>query len=330
MHLKLCSWLVGFATLVAIPAMAKEELKVTTFVVPDQALLKVVQEWAKDLEEKSDGELSFVFFPSSQMGPPDRQFDLARTGVADLALFLHGFSPGRFPLTEVGYLPGLFTNAETGGRAMWEVADHFASEHAGTKILAIHPTGPIRVFSRNKSFPSMAELSGQRVRHGGSAVAESLRSLNAVPVAVPAPEMNDALLKGLIDGIATSYEAVGDWKMEDTVTDVLETPIGVATFALVINQARYDALPENLRELIDSTSGSPLSMALGRSTEARETEMTTLLEQKNVKVTKPEGAALEEINAALEARTEKEIEALEARGLPAREVYDKLKSGAAE
>ena len=45
------------------------------------------------------GVLIIKIFSASQMGPPPRQFDLARTGVADFSIVLHGLTPGRFPLT---------------------------------------------------------------------------------------------------------------------------------------------------------------------------------------------------------------------------------------
>jgi len=40
-------------------------------------------------------------FPGAQMGPTPQHYDLARTGQADVAWFLHGGTPGRFPLTDV-------------------------------------------------------------------------------------------------------------------------------------------------------------------------------------------------------------------------------------
>jgi TRAP-type C4-dicarboxylate transport system substrate-binding protein len=54
------------------------------------------------LRERSDGRLDITTFPGAQMGPTPRYYDMARTGVVDLAWVLHGATPGRFPLNPRG------------------------------------------------------------------------------------------------------------------------------------------------------------------------------------------------------------------------------------
>ena len=48
-------------------------------------------------------------FPGSQMGPAQQHYDFVRTGQAGVAWFLHGATPGRFPLTEIVRCPILRT-----------------------------------------------------------------------------------------------------------------------------------------------------------------------------------------------------------------------------
>ena len=52
--------------------------------------------------------IAITVLPAGQMGPPQRQFDLARTGVADIGYFLPGLTPGRFLMTDLFQLPFLF------------------------------------------------------------------------------------------------------------------------------------------------------------------------------------------------------------------------------
>jgi TRAP-type C4-dicarboxylate transport system substrate-binding protein len=90
------------------------ELKVSLFTVPGNPFNKAMTIWADDLKKKSGGRLVLKIFPAAQMGPAPRQFDLARTGVADIALILHGLTPGRFPLTELSHVPGVLPTSYAG------------------------------------------------------------------------------------------------------------------------------------------------------------------------------------------------------------------------
>ncbi|MEO7243235.1 MAG: hypothetical protein ABIW85_10020, partial [Variovorax sp.] len=103
---------------VALPtAFAQQpiELKVSHYLPPNHTIAVELIRWADTLEKKSNGRLKVSVFSSGQMGPITRQYDLARTGVADIAYLLHGATPGRFPLTELASLPYAF-NPEVGGK----------------------------------------------------------------------------------------------------------------------------------------------------------------------------------------------------------------------
>ena len=55
------------------------------------------------IEKESGGRLKFEIYPNGQLvGPPNRQFDAARNGITDIAWCLHGVTPGRYPMTELG------------------------------------------------------------------------------------------------------------------------------------------------------------------------------------------------------------------------------------
>lgn len=80
----------------------------TTFIPGQDVLVDIIRDWADEVTARSGGMIRFSYFPSSQMGPADRQFDMVCKGVADISLLIHGNSPARFPMTELAYLPGTF------------------------------------------------------------------------------------------------------------------------------------------------------------------------------------------------------------------------------
>ena len=94
------------------------ELKLAYFVGDQHAMSQWLIKWANNLEKDSGGRITVKRFPGSQMGPVQQHYDFARTGQADVAWFLHGATPGRFPLTEIVQVPYLVGSAEIGTKVL--------------------------------------------------------------------------------------------------------------------------------------------------------------------------------------------------------------------
>ena len=118
------------------PYAQEIQLKASLFPPPSNPLVKAMDKWAEEMNAKSDGRLVIKVFPASQMGPPPRQFDLARTGVADFSILLHGATPGRFPLTELTHVPGVAKSVYGPSLGLSEIAPQvLASDYPGVKVL---------------------------------------------------------------------------------------------------------------------------------------------------------------------------------------------------
>ena len=97
----------------AAVAQDKIEMKLAYYVGDQHAMSQWLVKWSEVLEKRSNGRIVVKRFPGSQMGPAPQHYDFARTGQADVSWFLHGGTPGRFPLTELINLPYLVGSAET-------------------------------------------------------------------------------------------------------------------------------------------------------------------------------------------------------------------------
>lgn len=263
------------------PALAETiELKVSHYLPPSQTINTELTRWAADLEQKSGGRLKLTIFPSGQMGPMARQYDLARTGVADMAFFMHGALPGRFPLTEVAQLPYAFSRPVNGqpdalsvskaSAVLTGLSDRLAAEHAGTHILYMIASPTIGLYFRKETVPDPARLKGLRVRHNGPITAAMISAWGASPVAMPPSELADALDKGTVDGMMFNFEAAEAFQLADSLKTVTPLNSSAATFALVINQRRYDSLPADLRQLIDDTTGVSAAARIGKAYDTAE------------------------------------------------------------
>lgn len=129
----------------AVRAQQKIELKLAYFVGDQHAMSQWLIRWSDNLEKQSGGRISVKRFPGSQMGPVQQHYDFVRTGQADVAWFLHGSTPGRFPLTEIVQLPYLVGSAEIGTKVLNDAelrAKYLDAEHKGVKVLLLLTRAP--------------------------------------------------------------------------------------------------------------------------------------------------------------------------------------------
>ena len=81
----------------AAPASAQDKpvtLKLSHWVPPAHPLQKAIQEWAEDVKKESGGTISYMIFPSEQLGKAFDHYDMARDGIADFTYVNPGISQG--------------------------------------------------------------------------------------------------------------------------------------------------------------------------------------------------------------------------------------------
>lgn len=234
--------------------------------IPSKALLP----WAQKVEKESGGRIKVQMFNTMQLGgTPPQLFDQARDGVVDLTWTVLGYTPGRFPKTEVFELPFITTTGEASSRAIQEYVETYAAdEFKGVKLIAVHTHGPGLFHSKNP-ITKLEDLKGMKIRGGSRIINNMLTELGAIPVGMPVVAVTEALSKGVIDGTTIPWEVVPAVKVQEIVKN--HTTFAGAhglynsTFAFSMNRAAYDKLPADLKKVIDNNSGVETAAMMGRA-----------------------------------------------------------------
>ncbi|WP_299963184.1 TRAP transporter substrate-binding protein [uncultured Roseobacter sp.] len=230
----------------------------------------ILDVWADTIEEKSGGRIEIERYPSMQLGGrPPELMDQAIDGIADIVWTVVGYTPGRFPSTEVFELPFMMTNAPAASRAYWEMFEtHMKdTEFKDVHILGtwVHGPGLIHV---NKEVRTPADMEGLKIR-GGSRLANALlEKMGASPVGMPVPAVPEALSKGVIDGTTIPWEVTAALKIPELVDNHTEFPgnaLYVLTFVLAMNKDSYENLPDDLKQVMDENSGVEFSVFAGKT-----------------------------------------------------------------
>ena len=307
------------------------ELKIAHFVPPTHSVSIWLEQWAKRMETASKGELTFKIFPGSQLGPPPKYYDIARTGQADITWFVHGFTPGRFPLTELSNLPYLVGSSEIGVKMLNDPAlrKHLHREHDGLKPLLLMTHQPGNIHTAKKPIRSVDDMKGMRLRFSSATIKDFVAALGGTPVGLPPTQIVESMQKGTIDGAWIDYGGAEAFKIGPVTKYTTEMYSYVTSFCICMNQRSFDRLPANLKKLIDDSLVG-VEKAVGHEWDKLDAPGKAALMKAGmtpIKLSKDEDAKFRAVGAKV---SEAKIAELDKKGLPARAVYDLMKSLAAK
>lgn len=238
--------------------------------LPAQATIpsKIIDVWADEVEKASGGRIEIKRYASMQLGgKPPELIDQVIDGVIDITWNVVGYTPGRFPSTEVFELPFLVTDARAASSAYWQMMqEHMAdTEFKDVKVLGVWVHGP-GVIHANKPVLSPTDFNGMKIRGASRQVNALLKVLGATPVGMPVPAVPEALSKGVIDGTTIPWEVTKALKVPELVdyhTEFTGPMMYTVTFVLAMNWDKYNSLPDDLKAVLDEHSGMKFSVFAG-------------------------------------------------------------------
>ena len=136
---------------VCIPAFAQNQVTLTAsnWLAPTHTLSMTQAKWCDEVTKATSNRVKCNILPKAVAAPPGT-FDAVRDGLADLAYTVHGYTPGRFVMTQMAELAFLGDNAEATSVAYQRVYErHMAAsnEHKGVKVIAVFTHGPGNIFN---------------------------------------------------------------------------------------------------------------------------------------------------------------------------------------
>jgi TRAP-type C4-dicarboxylate transport system substrate-binding protein len=261
---------VALAALGATSGFAQDvTLKLHQFLPAQANVPKLVLDvWADKVEAASEGRIKIDRFPSMQLGGrPPELLDQAIDGVADIVWTVVGYTPGRFPTTEVFELPFMVEDARAASCAYWKMFEEHMEdgEFKDVKILGTWVHGP-GMFHTSDPVETPEDLQGMKIRGGSRLVNKLLELTGATPVGMPVPAVPEGLSKGVIDGTTIPWEVTTALKVPELVENHTEfegNALYTLTFVLAMNKGQYDSMPDDLKAIVDENSGLNFSVFAG-------------------------------------------------------------------
>ncbi|BAN47370.1 TRAP transporter substrate-binding protein [Metapseudomonas resinovorans] len=249
-------------------AQTTHTLKVAHFLpASSNAQRNIIEPWCAQLASESAGRLKCQLYPSMQLGgTPAKLADMARNGVADIVWTAPAYSAGKFPRMEAMELPFMLpAGARAGNPIIWKYYEQYArDDFKGYKVLSVHGDGGMDIHTRGKAVANLDDLKNLKLRASSRTAAKLLQALGATPVSMPPAQMTESIAKGVVDGALASWEVVPPTKLDEVTDRHSAIPAGEPAFAytvlaMLMNQRKFDSLPEDLQAIIERNSGPALN-----------------------------------------------------------------------
>ena len=243
--------------------------------LPAQATVpsKIIDVWADKIEAASSDRIEITRYAVMQLGgKPPELIDQVLDGVIDITWNVVGYTPGRYPSTEVFELPFLVDDAAPASAAFWTMMENDIAEREfdNLKVLGAWVHGP-GVIHTNKEVTTPSDFNGMKIRGASRQINAMLKELGATPVGMPVPAVPEALSKGVIDGTTIPWEVTKALKVPELVgnhTEFTGPMMYTLTFVLVMNKDKFASLPDDLKVVMEENSGLEFSIFAGATQQA--------------------------------------------------------------
>ena len=269
---------------------------------PNQAFTTVTAQGFRELvETMSAGRIKFEVYDAGALVSVTEMLDAVDQGLLDVMQSYGAFYSGSVPEAdiEVG-LPTAWKHPREAYDAYYErgLLEIIREAYESRFNVRCFPAVISLTYglALRDEIGSLAELEGKKIRALG-VYGDFVQRLGGAPVVIPGAELYTAMQLGTIDGVLYGAEAVAAANLQDFCKSMIYQPnwnTGVGQF--VFNAGVFDALPEDLRQVIDFAArygGAAQAMAYSAA-EAQKMKVLTDAGMKMLQLTPEDEARLAE------------------------------------
>jgi len=314
------------ATTPATTAAQPIELRFSSHIPPFAPQIKLYQEWADEINKNTNGQVTITIYAGGTLLQPMDVITGIKSGIADMAEVINEMVANERPLTPILTMPFMGLGDWKRGAEMVGKLEQqfpaFANEWKDFKTLfriirtgtGIHDKSPVKV-------PS--DLKGKKMIASGM-IADIVNGVGGSAVSLNIPDWYTSLDRGLVEGMFMDIGAIYEVKVYTLMPYHTDFPNGMSLNIgqTIMNLDTWNKLPPNVQKAIDEASAKIT---------ARIAQTTVDVNAQYIAEIKKEGGhtfimlTQEEADQWYQAAVsehQKYLEKAEAKGLPAKELYE--------
>ncbi|WP_051332753.1 TRAP transporter substrate-binding protein DctP [Cucumibacter marinus] len=221
---------------------------------------RVIAPFVERINTEGAGLVEVRLVVNGALGPdPTAQLDLVRSGVADIAFIVPGYTPAALPDHRVIELPGLFNTLREATLVHHKLASaNMLRGLEEVKVLGGFATAPESIHT-TQPVSTLADLAGRRIRVNNNMESAMLTEFGARPVVHDITEIATGLSKGEIDGAMLPLWPLVEFGAARIATHHFMLKTCAAPLAIVMNRKVFEGLSSEVQTIIEEASGDWLT-----------------------------------------------------------------------
>lgn len=301
------------------------ELRLTTSVTSIHPTFLILQEFAGEVNKRTNGRVQITVFPSGTLNPPFESYNAVVSGIAQIGAVPVGYSAQVMPLSKLfGDALRMMGNSTEAANA-WKIAleriPEMKKEFSEVHLLWVYATIPMGLHT-TKEVKKAEDLKGLilRVPPGTEPVA---KAWGVSPMSVPIADLYVSLQKNVINGFVGGSEGLKTNRLAEQVkyTAGLNMIHGLQWVA--VNKKVWDSLSPDIQKTITEVSAW-ITPKHNRTVDRVGEEVDQFAASQGTKIVKIDKAELEKIHKLARPTWEKIAASLEAKGKPGKKVLQEV------
>jgi TRAP-type transport system periplasmic protein len=251
----------ALALSIGIPAASAQETRLlfTSLSPAGSPNSQFFNSWAQRVNEQSGGALKIDVRDGTALANFGNSYDRVISDVVQIGWVQPAFIAGKFPLSEVTNLPFMTDDDINCSLALWR---YYKSPVMAAELQDVVPIWASCLAQSGLHFAkaprSDTELNGLKMRVAGKVPSQIVERMGGTPVSMTAESIYEALQRGTIDGMVTSWAAFEPYKFQEVAFYHVEVPIGSNPSMFMMSRKKYESLPPAARKALDDNSGEAI------------------------------------------------------------------------
>jgi TRAP-type C4-dicarboxylate transport system substrate-binding protein len=306
------------------------ELSFSHTIPPVVPMAKVYQAWAGMLEERSGGRVKINFYWAESLLKASEFYRGVQTGQTDITYYVLGLDYGLLPLNEGIKLAFMgYRNFTEGTEIFNQIINKFPemkAEYKGVKVLSARMGPAYQLHFTKKEVRVPADIKGMKLISVGGSMAKEMVTIGAAPIDVKVGDLFMSLERGMAEGISCHIPILHAFGIMDLVPNhtFFEGGTAMGPDMVLFNLESWNRLPPDIQKIFEEL-GPWLGQELIKADSGYEAMIIGMIKEKGHKIINPTPQEVQLWKDAVQPTHDKWIADTEAKGLPAKAVYDEIK-----
>lgn len=281
----------------------------------------------KELEATGKAKVT-MYGAGSAYGNPRKFLKQIEKGIVDMAFGVTSYEGGRFPLNLLFTEPFTVEDSLAGTRAymkLFQNNKYISGEWPNTvKVMQVQVLSPYQLHTR-VPVKKFEDVAGKRIITTLRPFKIILGELGASAAVMPVTVVYENLQKGVVDGYIGTWSSTLAFRTIEITNHHIVLNLSVPPSYLAINKKRYNTLPAQLKAIIDKWSTIESAVKLVDSSFNKvDAKAVAAAKKKGHVIIYATPAERNALRKRFKYVTDDYIKQLEAKGLPAGQVYKSI------